>query len=261
MAWWGKVIGGAFGFLLGGPLGALLGGALGHQFDKGMSGMVTDGWQPGNQERVQTAFFAALFSVMGHIAKADGKVSRAEVAMAEAVFDQMQLDSAQRKTAIDLFNGGKADDFPLLEVLEQFRHECHGRTTLLRMFVEVQIQAALADGALDASERAVLLTIADTLGIRRGIFEQILRMLQGEAQQQRHASEGKPTLDDAYEILGVESSTSDGELKRAYRRLMNQHHPDKLVAKGLPEEMIKLATEQTQKIRSAYEMIRNYRTT
>ncbi|MEW8432270.1 MAG: co-chaperone DjlA, partial [Candidatus Thiodiazotropha sp.] len=95
MSWWGKLVGGAFGFMLGGPLGAVLGAALGHHFDKGLRGLPDDqiSWGPGDQERVQTAFFTATFSVMGHLAKADGRVSPDEIKMAEALMAQMSLSS------------------------------------------------------------------------------------------------------------------------------------------------------------------------
>lgn len=256
MAWWGKLIGGAFGFLMGGPLGALLGGAIGHQFDVGLGKMGRGGGERiGAQERVQTAFFTATFSVMGHLAKADGRVSEAEIALARTVMGQMRLTEAQRRVAMNLFDEGKQPDFPLDEVLEQFRHECHGRSTLIRMFLEIQIQAALADGALHATETALLRRVATGLGFSPRQFEQVLRMIEGAAAWGRAATPAGPTLDDHYKVLGVPRSASDAEVKRAYRRLMSQHHPDKLVAKGLPEEMMKLATERSQEIRRAYERV------
>ncbi|MCG6934369.1 MAG: TerB family tellurite resistance protein, partial [Proteobacteria bacterium] len=114
MSWWGKVIGGTFGFMLGGPLGALFGAAVGHQFDKGLErGAISDVFGTGDQERVQAAFFTALFSVMGHVAKADGRVSPDEIAMARSIMQQMALDQEQTRVAIDLFNQGKRDDFDL----------------------------------------------------------------------------------------------------------------------------------------------------
>lgn len=252
MSWWGKIIGGTFGFMMGGPLGAMLGGALGHQFDRGITGHLSGG--VGGQERVQTAFFTATFSVMGHIAKADGTVSGSEIALARNVMAQMQLNEAQRLAAMRLFDEGKRATFPLDEVLEQFRFECHRRTTLIKMFLEIQIQSALADGALHAAERRLLIKVAEALGIQKGTFEQLLKMIQGAAHQRNTPGKGSSTADD-YKIIGVKKTATDAEIKRAYRRLISQHHPDKLVAKGLPEEMVKLATDKTQQIRAAYERI------
>ena len=256
MAWWGKIIGGAFGFMLGGPLGALLGAALGHNFDKGIT--LTDemgGLAYGDQERVQAAFFAATFSIMGHIAKADGKVSPAEIANAEAIMSRMQLDKSQRDAAIKLFNEGKADDFPLDDVLAQFRRECHRRINLIQMFLEIQISTAFADQKLHAVEKNILYTIADGLGFSRDQLDHLFHLAGGGTAQKT----GKAALTEAYEVLGVSANASDADIKKTYRRLMNQHHPDKLVSKGLPEEMMKLATEKTQQIKEAYELVKQSR--
>ena len=259
MAWWGKALGGAFGFMMGGPLGALAGIALGHNFDRGLGSVMSDSaFKPGQQERVQAAFFTATFSVMGHIAKADGRVTPDEIAMAQAVMSQMGLDTEVRESAKRLFNEGKSDDFPLDEVLEQFKTEVHRRSTLLQMFLEIQLQAAYADGVLDKAEEQVLIHICDKLGIPVTQLRRLEEMLKAGFGQGSQRSGGQRTLsiNDAYLMLGVDSKVSDADLKKAYRRLMSQHHPDKLVSKGLPEEMMKDATAKTQQIKEAYEQIK-----
>jgi DnaJ like chaperone protein len=222
MAWWGKLIGGAFGFMLGGPLGALLGAALGHNFDRGLKGLESS---PGDQERVQTAFFTATFSVMGYVAKADGRVSPQEIQLAQAVMAQMQLDADRRRAAIKLFDEGKRADFPLDDVVTQFRHECHRRSTLMQMFVEIQLQAAYADGAMHADERRLLLHICDLLGFSRHIFEHL----------------------DA--IIRASVGARPGA----------EHRTPRQASKGLPEEMIELAKQKTQEIRKAYEEVKERR--
>ena len=255
MAWWGKLIGGAFGYMLGGPLGALLGAALGHKFDKGIQfGDNLIDFDAGDQERIQAAFFTATFSVMGHIAKADGQVSNAEISNAEAIMTHMQLDPRQRKAAIELFNQGKSDQFVLQDVLAQFRQECHRRANLIQMFLEIQISTAFADRNLHPAERDLLYRIGEQLGVARQQLEHLFH-LAGGIKPASTADE----LAEAYKILGVGKQATDAEIKKAYRRLMNQHHPDKLVSKGLPEEMIKLATEKTQTIKQAYEHIKKSR--
>lgn len=262
MAWWGKVIGGAFGFAMGGPLGAALGAALGHNFDRGMSGVAkgTAGFD-GNAEQVQSAFFTATFSMMGYVAKADGQVSREEISVAENVMGQMRLNAEQRKAAMHLFNQGKQQGFPADEILEQFRRACHRRRHLLQMFMEIQIFTALADGTLHANEKKILQHCATCLGFSAADFNRLLASMQ--AQQRSHQQAGQQqsqqSLGDAYKVLGIASNASDEEVKKAYRRQMNQHHPDKLVAKGLPEEMMTLAKEKTQDIRQAYETIKDSR--
>ena len=259
MGWWGKLVGGALGFAIGGPLGALLGAAMGHNLDVGLGGR--GALHAGDQERIQTVFFTATFSIMGYLAKADGRVTRDEIAMAEQVMTQMQLNDAQRKAAINLFQEGKAADFPLDDVIEQFRQECHRRVNLVRMFLEIQIATALADGRIDYTEERVLFHIADRLGFPRVFFERLIASVKA---QQHFADEqsgkgGHASLQDAYDMLGEDAGATDAEIKKAYRRQMNQHHPDKLVSKGLPEELIRIATGKTQEIKAAYERIRESR--
>jgi DnaJ like chaperone protein len=266
LSWWGKLLGGSFGFLLGGPLGALVGVALGHNFDRGLVSNLRQQFEPGNQERVQTAFFTAVFSVMGHLAKADGRVSENEIELARKIMQRMNLNDDMRQAAIRLFNQGKQPDFALRDVLRQFRSECRGRRNLMRMFAEILVHAAYADGGLDSAERRVLEEVRAQLGFSESEFRHIeavvynARYFGGSfGQGQQGSASPRASLHDAYAILGVEPSASDAKVKKAYRRMMNQHHPDKLVAKGLPEEMIKLATEKTQEIKQAYEMIKRHR--
>jgi DnaJ like chaperone protein len=256
--------------MLGGPLGAVLGAALGHHFDKGLQGLPDDqvSWDPGDQERVQTAFFTATFSVMGHLAKADGRVSPDEIKLAEALMAQMSLSAQMRKTAIRLFNEGKADGFPLDDVVEQFRLECHRRQTLIQMFIEIQIQAAYADGRLDGAEETLLLHICSLLNISEFTFRRLERMIRAQSHYASGAgAQGGSvpprtqglSLEDAYDILSLTPEATDKEVKRAYRRLISQHHPDKLVSKGLPEEMMKMAAQKTDEIKKAYERVKQAR--
>ena len=256
MSWWTSVLGGALGYMIGGPLGAMLGVAFAGNFSKGKSnfrGSASD-YRPGDQQRVQAAFFSSVFSVMGYIAKVDGKVSKSEILLAQQVMQHMQLSEDMQKAAKELFNQGKQKDFNLDEVLEQFRTESHRRTHLVRMFLEIQIQATYADGVFDDKEYDALKYIAQKL---RFPIHELERLIQQFSVASGKSS--KLTIDDAYVILGADKSLTDKELKRAYRRLLAQHHPDKLVAKGLPDEMIKLANDKTQEIISAYELIKKHR--
>ena len=256
MSWWTSVLGGALGYMIGGPLGAMLGVAFAGNLSKGKSnfrGSASD-YRPGDQQRVQAAFFSSVFSVMGYIAKVDGKVSKSEILLAQQVMQQMQLSEDMQKAAKELFNQGKQQDFNLDEVLEQFRTECRRRTHLIRMFLEIQIQATYADGVFDDKEYDALKYIAQKL---RFPIHELERLIQQFSVASGKSS--KLTIDDAYVILGADKSLTDKELKRAYRRLLAQHHPDKLVAKGLPDEMIKLANDKTQEIISAYELIKKHR--
>ena len=277
MAWWGKLLGGTFGFMLGGPLGAILGAALGHQYDKGLKALPGGGQQevpPDQQELNQTAFFTATFAVMGHIAKADGVVTREEIRFAEAVMQQMDLTQEQRQTAINLFGEGKKQDFRLDEVLDQFHSRIGRQRNLIRMFMEIQVQAAYGDGKKHAAEHRILESISKRLGISSmelGMIEQMILAsmhFQGRrAGQQRDRGRERPrpgsagigSLADAYAMLEIGKSASDSDVRKAYRRMLSRHHPDKLASKGLPEEMMKIAAEKTHQIKQAYEMIKQSR--
>lgn len=254
MSWWGKLIGGYLGFALGGPIGALLGATLGHNFDKSEQSTATIG----QKNRSQAAFFTATFSVMGHICKVDGHVTSDEISIARMIMAQMSLSPAQKHAAVALFDEGKKDNFPLADVLAQLKSELGASKNIVRMFVEIQCTAAYADGVLHPMEKDLLEKICRLIHFSEYELNSILAAIQTETHQQnssRNKQSKKIQLRDAYTILNIENSANDQEVKRAYRRLISQHHPDKLVAKGLPEEMMKIATKKTQEIRAAYERI------
>lgn len=262
---WGKVLGIFFGFLLGNIFGALLGLWIGHRFDRGM-GM---SFRRAPTQQQQAVFFHATFAVMGHIAKASGQVTEQEIRVASNLMDRMRLSGEQRVRAQESFRQGKESGFPLRETLAEFRRASLGQRDILRFFLEVQLQAAFADGRVEADERAILQTIADELGFSQIELARILAMAeaqmnffhrqqQGGQGQQRQAPT-KDRLKDAYQLLGVSESDSDQEIKRAYRKEMSKHHPDKLAAKGLPPEMMEMAKEKTQEIQQAWEWIREAR--
>ena len=255
MSWWTTLLGGAFGFMLGGPIGALIGATLGSSLG-GTRRRFEAGPPPGyRREQAQLAFFAATFGVMGHVAKADGRVSPEEIHLANRVMDQLGLGREQRLAARALFNRGKSRGFPLDDVIDQLRSECLRGTNIRRMFLEIQFQAAWADGDVHPEERRVLRRIAIRLGLSEADFIQLERMMSSGMRLNRDG----PTLDDAYETLGVSPDAPDDEVKRAYRRLMSRHHPDKLAAKGLPEEMMRAATERTQQIKAAWDAVKTAR--
>lgn len=259
MSWWGTLAGGAFGFMLGGPIGAVLGAVLGSKFDLGLQDSAhSQNFPRGHRFRVQAAFFTTTFSVMGHVCKADGRVTKDEVQTAARVMAEMDLSPSQQEAARALFNEGQKPDFDLSAVLLQFKRETGRRANLQRMFVEILCFAAYADGVLHSAENRLLRRVCDEIGFSRHEMESILASVSAEAHHQRQRG-GQISLGDAYSVLGVKESASDPEVKKAYRRLISRHHPDKLVAKGLPEEMMKMAGQRTHEIRQAYERIKEQR--
>lgn len=244
--------------MIGGPIGAVIGVVIGSSFDSGMkkTRLGDDDLIESldDHERTQMAFFGATFSVMGHVAKLDGHVSRHEIEFVEKVMDQLILDGEQRKFAVMLFRQGKEPGFDLESTVAQLYTECHRRKDLLRLFLVMQIKAALADGRVSSEENATLWRISDQLRFDRREFESLFKAETGV-----EASPSSATIKSDYEILQIKSDASDKEVSNAYRRLMSQYHPDKLVAKGLPDELINVATEKTKQVRAAYERIREAR--
>lgn len=259
----GKLIGAAVGFWLGGFLGLLLGVFLGHQVDKRvnrLAGGFLLSSLARHQLQVQKVFFEATFSVMGHLAKADGRVSEHEIALARQVMQRMGLNETAQRMAIDQFGLGKEPGFDIDNALDALRGALRGQQNLIRMFIEIQLSAAFADGELKPVERQLLEKICVKLGFPLEAFERLVNMIDAEVRHQRggqQAGRGQGlSLEDAYAILDLDPGATDAEVKKAYRLLTSQHHPDKLAAKGLPKEMMKLAEQKTHEIRSAYERIR-----
>lgn len=275
----GKIIGFFIGYkLFGGIFGGLLGVFIGHLADKKLYelGSVRSSIFGKNLTR-QSLFTQTTFAVLGHIAKAKGRVTEDDIHLARLLMARLKLDANAQQLAQQAFTLGKEADFPLRQVIQEFREACGQRADLLRFFVEVQMQAALQDGQLDSNEQQILFTIAETMGMSRFQFEQMIAMVMAaqqfrsggfyqQSQQQSgsyHQSQGNyggyrpsgPNVKDAYTVLGVTENDDQNTIKRAYRKLMNEHHPDKLAAKGLPDEMMELAKEKAQQIQAAYDLI------
>ncbi|WP_428097364.1 co-chaperone DjlA [Candidatus Rariloculus sp.] len=253
MSWWTTLVGGTLGFMIGGPIGAIIGAALGSNLG-GAARWASSGQAASGKgsERAQIAFFAAAFSVMGHISKADGRVTADELRLVSDVMNRFGLTGEQRRAAQALFSQGKSAGFHLNGVLDQLRQECLRGSNIRRVFVEIQFEAAWADGAIHPTEMRVLQHIAQRLGLSAADFIEIERRSRAVNEGHRASS----SLDDAYATLGVSPDAPDDAVKRAYRRMMNRHHPDKLAAKGLPDEMMKAATERTQQIKAAWEAVK-----
>lgn len=238
---------------LGSYPGAVLGGLLGHQFDQGLGDAI-----PGSTPRFQHDFFAVTFEVMGHVAKVDGRVSEEEIQIARRIMHGMRLNPDQVRQAIEHFTKGKRSDYALQQRLSDLASRVGHRRELGRAFVEIQVQAAVGAGEIEQIKRDVLWRIARKFGINRVELAQIESMLRAR-QHGSAVTSRELDLGQAYKTLGVEAAASDQEIKTAYRRMMNLHHPDKMVSKGLPESMRASAEERTQQIRAAYERIKTER--
>jgi len=264
MGWYGKLIGAVLGAIIGrGLLGAIVGFVIGHQFDRRAAGTSRPAQSGGVPSRdLQTLFFRATFQVMGRVAKADGRVTEQEIEAARATMRRFSLSDADVQRAINLFTEGKSPDFALEDTLEAFRDASTGRADLRRLFVQIQLEAALQAGGITAPARAVFARICSALGISAIEFAALEAMLRMRGAAGATGAAARPAADrlaDACQVLGVRPDASDADVTLAYRRLMSQNHPDKLVANGLPLSMVEAAHERTRQILEAYEVIRKHR--
>jgi DnaJ like chaperone protein len=257
-----KIIGAILGFLMGGPLFALLGFAVGSFFDRGLGQALRFNYGE-ERELIQKVLFDTVFRVMGQVAKADGRVCESEIAQAEAIIAQFGLLGARRQEAIELFKEGSLESFQLEPQIREFLLLAKQQPLLRQMLLEALITMAMADGEIDTAERDILLRVAGLIGVSASDFQRLLDMARGQRHFHGNTGQGSASPADelkaAYQALGLEASVSDAELKKGYRKLMSQHHPDKLIAKGVPEDMLKIATEKAQEIQVAYDLIKKSR--
>ena len=207
---------------------------------------------------------------MGHVAKADGRVSQREIDAARGVMAEFRLDSQQVAAAIACFTRGKASGYDLTRAVMALRRACAGRPDLLRVFLEIQLRAAIAGADLRGPSRPLLTRIATMLGVNGIEFahlEHVLRLrlagstAAGPGGRDGGATAGPPRMSvaEAYQILEIAAVASDEEVTRAYRRQLSRHHPDKLRANGLPESMLEHAKQRTQQVIEAWDIVREAR--
>lgn len=272
MFFWGKIVGACLGFLVLGPAGALLGVFIGNIFDKGLSNHITRPHQPYHQEKrvaVRLAFQHALFSLMGHIAKSDGRVNESEIAHANGIMRELRFSYRERQKAMQAFNAGKKAAFNYHEPLKSFLMLSKDNHKLQMAFVQIIYRFAQAGGLsnnkiaiVNGMLRAFNLAPLHEQAHAQGNFYQHFHHQQRQQksyQYQQHEQRAEPNTSfyepDAYRILKVSAGASKQEVKRAYRKLISEYHPDKQIAKGASEATIQAANEKTQTIRKAYESI------
>ena len=247
MAFWGKLIGGVAGLAVGGPLGAMLGVAAGHGVDQARE---RESPRPRHALRVEPLIDSA-FALMGHVAKADGRVSEAEIAAAETWMRRLNLSPAQRQRAVAQFEAGKRAEFSVARTVREFRVRAGGDALLLRTLLQMQVSVARADGRLSAASRGALAGVLAALGVPAALLDAMLGQ-PGAAGGGRRVGPTAPRLEDDYAVLGVPASADPAAIKGAYRRLMSRHHPDR--AGDDPA-----ATARAQAINDAYRRIREAR--
>lgn len=242
-------IGALIGAIFGSFPGAVIGGLIGYFAGKALQRSFI-----GNLQIAQSMLIESTFSIMGALCKADSVVTRDEIRAVEQIFKLLNVSGEQRDEAKAAFNRGKQADFDLDAAVDRFARISRGRAPLVQLFLQVQCMAVAADGQIHPAEHAMLVRIARRLGLSEADVLQLEALLRSAMGSQQ----GAP-LADAYAALGVTANSTPAEIKRAYRKLISQNHPDKLAARGLPESMRQVAEERSREINSAYDLIKDAR--
>lgn len=253
-----KIIGFVAGYYFLGFFGGLLGLFLGSMVDRARAygrGAIN----PLQTAHRQAVFIETLFLAMGKVAKADGRVSEAEIAHTEALMQRLGMSSAHRQQAIAWFKQGADPATDIGAACANFMAVCGGTRNLREVLVVYLIVVALADGELHAAEETVMADIAQRLGYDQAAFRHLIDMVLNQGHFAGGQQASPNALEDAYKALGVSQESSDQEVKRAYRKLISQYHPDKLIGQGLPEDMVAMATEKAKEIQLAYDLIQKQR--
>lgn len=249
-------LGAFFGLIFGGFGGLLIGGALGYGASYMLQRTVIGGLRV-----AQNALLDSTFAVMGAVCKADSVVTRDEIQTVERIFDMLRLSEEQRQEAKQAFSRGKEPDFNLDAAVDQFATIARRRAPLIQLFLQLQLMAVSADGQLHPKEHEILVRIGRRLGLSERDIQQLEALLRTGRGQGPSADpmRAQSALADAYQALGVEKDASDSEVKRAYRKLISENHPDKLASRGLPESMRPVAEERSREINKAYDLIKESR--
>lgn len=257
--YWGKIIGTLAGAATLKPWFALLGLLLGHQFDRGFAARFREFDARGRRlDRLPETFVRPLFQAMGHLAKADGRVSEAEIRAARSIMHRLGLGPAEVRKAIHWFDEGKASDFRIGRAAQEFRRQGGRQGEARTIFVRLLLEVALAKERFGHRERALLWKICTELDVGRVELAQLEAMVRAQKGFRRSPAGDADAarVRAAYRTLGVDTETSNEEIKRAYRRLMNRNHPDKIAGSNPDRAAVAAAERRTREIRAAYEMLK-----
>ncbi|MGD1820360.1 MAG: TerB family tellurite resistance protein [Pleomorphochaeta sp.] len=261
MAWYGKLIGGLLGFTLGGPLGLIAGIAFGNLFDKAdtydtnNSYTGTKYYEFGQRrmnrvEQRNMLFFVGVFSLLARMSQADSTVSKEERAAVNNFIDNdLNLDMASRDAARRVFeaalvNGGTVEQFAR-QLYSAFNHD----QAILQLTIEALFKVAVADGNISIEEENIIKQVIAIFRFSPSYYAGMKNKYSTESFSDKTA----------YAVLGLSKDATESEIKKAYRKLSIEYHPDTIASKGLPEEFSKMATQKFREIQTAYEKIKKER--
>lgn len=243
MSIFGKLIGGAAGLALGGPIGLLIGIAAGHLVDhtaRRALGRVAEQAKIDPLQRRHVAFTVALIALAAKMAKADGVVTRDEIDVFKRVF---RIPEGELSQVGRIFDAARSEATGHEPYADQVATIFRGNTRVLEELLLALAAVAAADRSIHAAERRFLEDVAERFGLGPDSVARVLGTVMPDSGP------------DPYKVLGVTTDSTDAEIKSAYRTLIRENHPDRLMAEGVPKEMIELATKETQAINAAYDRI------
>ncbi len=274
MAWLGKIIGGTVGFMLGGPIGMIAGAVFGGMFDKaqqlpgnnrttqnsglfGFQGTASQspfGNQASAREQAQMVFFVGAFSMLARIASADGSVSVAERRkIEEFIRRDLKLDPRSQAVAMQVFETALTNQSSFEQLALQFYQSFRTNRQLLELMIDIFYRVSSADGGISSSEE----TLIRQAGSIFQFSPEQMRLFRSRYSNSSASSAGGAPR--SYAVLGLQPTATDAEIKRSYRKLVSEYHPDKIASKGLPEEFITFASDKFREIQAAYEDLRSAR--
>ncbi len=235
MSIWGKILGGVGGFAIGGPLGAIIGAVAGHAVDKMRAA------KPQTEDATKSIAFTIAVVVLGaKMAKADGTVTKEEIRAFKRVF---KVPQHEVKNVARVFDQARKDSHGFEPYAQQIAGMFRDNAAVLEELLFCLTFIARADGDLQEAETTYLRAVADIFGLDQAAFERVTAIRHG------------PDDANPYQVLGVPPTISDDDLKSAYRQLVRDNHPDRLVAQGMPEEFIAVANQKLAAINVAYDKV------